>query len=80
MACFYHLPSTLTNINDISKVDFCYWANTLAKSDDILKIAACYLVSTLTNTDDKAKDLAIHCQAYIYKSGSSLLISYPKLK
>ena len=53
---------------------------TLANPDDILKVAARHLPSTLTNTDDMAEDLAIHRQACIYGSGSSLPISCPGLK
>ena len=34
----------------------------------------------LTITDDEAEELAVHCQACIYGSGSILLISYLGLK
>ena len=39
-----------------------------------------HLASTLTNTDDEAKDLAVYCQACIYRSGSSSSILCPGLK
>lgn len=59
MSKFYYLASTLTNINDILKVDFCYLANILINTNDILKIHFYYLASTLTNTNDKADNIII---------------------
>ena len=56
------------------------WKVALTNTNNILKVAAHYLASTLTNTDDKAEDLAVHCQAYIYRSGNTSPIFYPSLK
>ena len=46
----------------------------------ILMACLCHLASSLINTNDEDEDLAIHCQACIYRSGSLLLISYLSLK
>ena len=40
----------------------------------------CHLASIFSNTDDKAEDLAVYCQACIYKFGNSLPIPRPDLK
>ena len=59
---------------------FCHLASALINTDNILKVVARYPASTLTYTINKAEDLAVHCQAYIYKSDSILPITYLGLK
>ena len=42
MACLCHLPSTLTNTDDISKVDLCHQASTLTNTNDKAEDLAVY--------------------------------------
>ena len=51
---FYHLLSTLTNIDGLLTLDLCHPTIILTNNDDIFKVDLYYLASTLTNTNDKA--------------------------